>query len=88
MIMVLAAPVCIWLKNVQAMEFHEINAVELKSKIEAGEKLILINPLSKIEFDAKHIPGSVNIPLPDIRTTAKLPKDKNQLIITYCLGRN
>lgn len=73
--------------NVLAADFHEIDAKELKSKLDAGEKLLLINPLSDIEFHAKHIPGSVNIPLQNILITEKLPKDKNQLVITYCLGR-
>lgn len=73
--------------NLLAIDFHEIKADELKSKFDAGEKLTLINPLSDIEFNAKHIPGSVNIPLQNILITKKLPKDKNQLIITYCLGR-
>lgn len=69
------------------MDFPEINAQQLKSRMDAGEKMLLINPLSDIEFNAKHIPGSINIPLQNILITEKLPKDKNQLIITYCLGR-
>lgn len=84
--MVFTAPGCFLVKNIQAMDFHEIKAKELKAKFDAGEKLLLINPLSDIEFNAKHIPGSVNIPLQNILITEQLPKDKDQLIITYCLG--
>lgn len=81
------ASVLLFMKNAQAMDFPEINAEQLKAKMEAGEKLLLINPLSDIEFNEKHIPGSVNIPLQNILITEKLPKDKDQLIITYCKGR-
>lgn len=68
------------------ISFPEITAQELKSKMNSGEKLLLINPLSYIEYQAKHIPGSVHIPLSNMLITGKLPKNKNVLIITYCLG--
>ena len=69
-----------------ADEISHITATELKEKLESGEKLFLLNPLSEIEFNEEHIPGSVNIPLTKIPTSDLLPPDKNQLIITYCLG--
>ena len=70
-----------------AKDFPEISAKELKAKMDAGKKVTLINPLSEIEFNEKHIPGSVHIPLQEILTTDRLPADKNQLIVTYCLSR-
>ena len=69
-----------------ASEFPRIRAEQLKSKMDAGEPLMLINPLSEIEYNAQHIPGSVHIPLQEMLVTDKLPADKDQLIITYCLG--
>lgn len=69
-----------------AREFPVIDAKKLKSKMDSGQKLMLINPLSKIEFSAKHIPGSINIPLQEMLITDKLPADKDHLIVTYCLG--
>lgn len=78
---------CFFLSSVMAEDFPEITAEQLKAKMDAGEKLLLINPLNEIDFAAKHIPGSVNIPLQIMPYTDKLPKDKTQLIITYCLGR-
>ncbi len=79
--------VSLWAGSVQAKNFPEIKAEQLKAKMDAGEKLLLINPLSDIEFNDKHIPGSVNIALQSILITKKLPEQKDQLIITYCLGR-
>jgi hypothetical protein len=73
--------------SIWAGDFPVITAVELKSKMDAGEELMLINPLSDIEFREGHIPGSVNIPLKDIPTSEMLPPNKDTLIITYCLGR-
>ena len=70
-----------------AEQFPEISAKELKAKMDAGKKLTLINALSEIEFKDKHIPGSINIPMQEILTTDKLPADKNQLIVTHCMGR-
>jgi hypothetical protein len=84
---VLALLVCLTAVPVSSKDFPEITAEQLKAKIDAGENLMLLNPLSDIEFNDKHIPGSINIPLQEIIITENLPKDKNQLIVTYCLGR-
>ena len=72
--------------SVRADNFPVISAKELKAKMGSGEKLVLINPLSDIEFNEGHIPGSINIPLNTFMTTDRLPSDKGTLIITYCLG--
>jgi rhodanese-related sulfurtransferase len=69
-----------------AGKFPVITAKALKAKMDGGEKVFLLNPLSDIEFNEQHVPGSVNIPLNEIKTTDKLPKNKNTLIVTYCLG--
>lgn len=83
----LALFVCLAAAPLSAKDFPEITAEKLKVKIDAGENLMLLNALSDIEFNDKHIPGSINIPLQEIMITEKLPKDRNQLIVTYCLGR-
>lgn len=83
----LALFVCLAAVPALSRDFPEITAKQLKAKIDAGEKLTLLNSLSDIEFKDKHIPGSINIPLQDIMIAENLPKDKNQLIVTYCLGR-
>jgi hypothetical protein len=87
MIPALVLFVCLAATPVSSKDFPEITAKQLKAKIDAGEKLTLLNSLSDIEFKDKHIPGSINIPLQEIMIAQNLPKDKNQLIVTYCLGR-
>lgn len=84
---VLALFVCLAAAPVSSKDFPEITAEQLKAKIDAGEGLMLLNALSDIEFQDRHIPGSINIPLQEIMITQNLPKDKNHLIVTYCLGR-
>jgi len=69
-----------------AADFPVISTADLKAKLDAKEPLLLLNPLSDIEFNEGYIPGSVNIPLHTIGETDKLPADKNTLIVTYCLG--
>lgn len=64
----------------------DYSAQELKQLIDSGKPIFLLNPLSEIEFNEAHIPGSVNIPAETILKTKKLPKDKDVLIVTYCLG--
>ncbi len=87
MVWMLVASVCFLAESVPAKNLPEIKAEELKAKMDAGEKMLLINPLSDIEYNAKHIPGSINIPLQNILIAENLPMDKNELIVTYCLGR-
>ena len=58
-----------------------ITTPELKSKIDAGEKFVLANALSPIEFNEIAIKGSVNIPASKVKGNSNLPSDKNVLII-------
>ena len=69
-----------------AAQFEDLSAQELKTRMDSGAKILVINPLSDIEFGEGHIPGSVNIPAHTLDTTDRLPADKSTPIITYCLG--
>lgn len=66
-----------------AADFPIISTEELKAKLDAKEKLLLVFPLSDIEFNQGHISGSINIPLPYIKTPGNLPQDKEALIVMY-----
>lgn len=62
---------------------------ELKKMIDAKEDFLLINVLSKENFDKQSIPGSKNIPVEgtdfvkQVETTAG---SKTKKIVTYCGG--
>ena len=62
----------------------EIKADELKKMMDV-EDVLVVFPLSKIEFNDMHIPGSVQIPVGMLAD--KLPADKEKKIVFYCLGR-
>ena len=69
-------------------ERQDLTAQELKTLLDSGQDMLLVNPLSDIEFNEGHIPGSVNIPLHMIMKSDKLPKNKDTLVVTYCLSNN
>jgi rhodanese-related sulfurtransferase len=69
-----------------ADEVQPISLQELRTRLDSGEEIALVNPLTDILFNEGHIPGSVNVPLGEIRHTNRLPNDRGTLIVTYCLG--
>ena len=64
--------------------WKEIKADELKQMMDTDDVLVVF-PLSKIEYNDMHIPGSVNIPVGKLQ--AELPADKEKKLVFYCLGR-
>ena len=64
--------------------WKEIKADELKKMMDT-EDVLVVFPLSKIEYNDMHIPGSVNIPVGMLEE--KLPADKEKKLVFYCLGR-
>jgi rhodanese-related sulfurtransferase len=64
---------------------RKITAPEVKKMVE-DDQALLVHVLSHIEFIMQHIPGSINIPITQMETTTKLPKQKNVPIIFYCMG--
>jgi rhodanese-related sulfurtransferase len=65
--------------------FQTITAPEVKRMHDEG-KAVMINVLSKIEFDYHHIIDSVNIPIHQIQSIDNLHPDKNKPLIFYCMG--
>jgi sulfur-carrier protein adenylyltransferase/sulfurtransferase len=60
---------------------------ELKKRIDAGEKLVLLDVREKEEYRGGHLPNAVSIPrgFLEIQVEARLP-DKDAKIVTYCAG--
>lgn len=63
--------------------YKDIDAAGTKALMENAGALVVF-PLSPIEFDNQHIQGSVNIVMD--RLEYELPKDKERIIVFYCLG--
>lgn len=70
----------------RAAEYEDLSANDLEAKMDSGETILVINPLSHIEFGEGQIRGSVNIPVHTIETTDRLPVDRSTSVVTYCLG--
>lgn len=71
----------------QAADLKMITTDELKSKMDAGAPLTLVNALSPIEHNEMTIKGSINIPSSQMTAdNPLLPADKSGLIIFYCKG--
>jgi len=70
----------------ESRTYEEITAPEVKSMIQGG-KAVVVHVLSKIEYDMQHITGSINIPIIKVKTSDKLPKDKDTALIFYCMGK-
>ncbi|MDR4466228.1 MAG: FAD-dependent oxidoreductase [Nitrospira sp.] len=60
-----------------------ITPVELRAALEMATPPMVVDVRSPAEFDEDHIPGSINIPLPELRTrVGELPTDRP--VVTYC----
>ncbi len=69
-----------------AAGFKEITAPETKLMMEEDSAVILVDVLSALEYELQHIPGSISIPIDQLKGSALLPKDKATPIIFYCMG--
>ena len=61
-----------------------ISAEELKQALEGESPPVVINVLSHDAHRAKHIPGSINIPVADISTVENVLPYKDEHIVVYC----
>jgi rhodanese-related sulfurtransferase len=62
-----------------------ISKEELKSKIDRGDRFMLVETLAEDSFEKWHLPRAVNVPTERVRELAhsRLP-DKNAEIVVYC----
>jgi sulfur-carrier protein adenylyltransferase/sulfurtransferase len=65
----------------------QLSLEELKRRIDAREKMVLVDVREKDEWRAGYIPGAVSVPrgFLEIQAEQKLP-DKNAHIVAYCAG--
>ncbi len=58
-----------------------ISRNELKEKLDRGDNFKLVMVLGEYAFNAKHIPGSINIPTPQPDSKHLNPEEE---IVVYC----
>ncbi len=71
--------------------FDVVTTAQIKQMLDdraAGKiEFVLVNTLDEMIFRHSSIPGSINAPWYKIdKMTHKLGSDKNQQIVTYCMG--
>lgn len=65
-----------------------VTADELKSALESEAPPVLINVLPREAHEARHIPGSINVPTDDIEQVEALVPNKDEPIVVYCANAN
>lgn len=66
-----------------ADKFPDISHDELKQAI-AEKKVVLIDVNGSDSYKAGHIPGAIDFETSQSELAAKLPKDKDTLVVAYC----
>lgn len=64
----------------------EIDAFDLFSLLNTGEKIVLIDTRKREAYEAEHIPGALSLPHAEMNETTTDDLDKNLLYVTYCQG--
>jgi len=64
---------------------HTLSFDELLKMYKENAKFVLVDARSQEDYDKKHLPGSINIPLEDLKSYADR-LDKSEVIVTYCGG--
>jgi sulfur-carrier protein adenylyltransferase/sulfurtransferase len=66
---------------------RQVSLEELKRRLDAGEKVTLLDVREKDEWRGGYIPGAISLPrgFLEIQAEQKLP-DKNTRIVAYCAG--
>lgn len=63
---------------------QSIDASFLRDKFKSDARPVLVNVLSSESYVAKHIPGSISIPLENIEWIEKVVPEKEQDIVVHC----
>jgi sulfur-carrier protein adenylyltransferase/sulfurtransferase len=68
-------------------QIRQVSLEDLKARLEAGEKITLVDVREKDEWRQGHLPGALHVPrgFLEMQAEAKLP-DKKAKIVTYCAG--
>jgi rhodanese-related sulfurtransferase len=64
----------------------ETDSWDLKTLLDKGDKVILIDARAANAFAAEHIPGAINIPHRTMTTETTAHLDRDALVVTYCDG--
>lgn len=66
------------------LTMQRISATDLHDRMTNENRPVLINALSEEAFEAKRIPGSINITEHNLECATNVIPDKDQDIVVYC----
>jgi rhodanese-related sulfurtransferase len=81
----LALAFSLFAASVMAAEFPDISIADLKQAI-ADKKVTVIDVNGAASYANGHVPGAVSFAAAKDDLAAKLPADKNALVVAYCGG--
>jgi len=64
----------------------EIDAFDLFTALNAGEKIVIIDTRKREAYRAEHIPGALSVPHQEMNETTSKDFDRELLYVTYCQG--
>ncbi len=86
-ILTLVTGVLLSVSAAMAQQVTVISADDLRIRMRADHRTMLIDSRMPDEYQAGHIPGAINIPAEKMKAEkSKLPKGKSAPIIFYCRG--
>ena len=59
---------------------------ELKTKMNRGEDLVIVEALGPEHYESSHLPGAVNLPYEFVDEAEKVLPDKDDEIVVYCMN--
>jgi rhodanese-related sulfurtransferase len=70
-----------------AADVSVVGATDVHAMLVAGPKAVIVDARTPAEYEQAHIPGALNIPASETRTSAaRLPRDLATPLIFYCRG--
>jgi 3-mercaptopyruvate sulfurtransferase SseA len=88
-----------WYQEVESLGVHVISARELKSMLDRGESMVIIDARDEIHYRNGRLPGALSIPAEDAPLAAvdarrpkrllhpeRLPADRAIRLVFYCGG--
>lgn len=59
---------------------------ELKSKMDRGDDVVLVEALSPQHYASSHLPGAINLPYEFVDEAERVLPDKGAEIVVYCMN--
>lgn len=73
-------------RHYEAKLAYEIDSWDLKTALDRGERLTVIDARSASAFAKEHIPGAISLPHRTMDEASTSPLDRSGTVVVYCDG--